>query len=246
MFRDITPTIMDLANGEVRTEAQMAALVKAREETALTVWDESQGRTANPSDGVSVLEILRVVARHVLDQAIMGVPNIVYCNQVSALGFHRGDGSYSPLRFGTMAKLLPIPGLDLGGKEENDVQISLRMFNHLVENGTLSPERVGKCHCGRYFLSVRLGQRKSRACSKAHQAVLTARGLRSSPAYLKKENEKNARRMAAVREGEKLMIRWIEEGRKHCEREGLLREWNEKNNSVLGKRALNNILEKGI
>ena len=244
-FRDITHTLISLANGDA-DEGVKVILIEARQETAMMILDESRGRIANPSGDIAVRRILAVISRHVLDQAIKGAPNIIYCNQASALGFHKENGSLAPMRFNTMSKLLPVPGLDLGEESDNDIQISLRMFGFLIENGTLSPEKVGKCPiCTRYFISQRSGQRRSRACSKAHQAVLVARELRSGHVYRDREKERNARRMAAVRTAERLVSMWKEERKSSTEVSRLLWSWNEENGSILGKRSINTILEKG-
>ena len=214
----------------------MALLNEARQKTA------GMDYFINPTGNEPVLRILKEVARHVLDQAIKGMP-VVYGEQVSALGFHKENGLLAPLRFDTAASFVPVPGLGLHNEFKPDIQVAFRMFGGLIEGGAISPERIGKCHCGRYFLSARLGQKKSRACSKDHQAVLISRELRSSKQYREMETKKNARRMAAVREGEKLMIRRIEEGKPHKERTCLLRDWNEKNGAILWRRGLSNILE---
>jgi len=48
----------------------------------------------------------------------------------------------------------------------------------------------------------------------------------------------------AVREGEKLFLKWIGEGRSHREAQSMLRKWNESLSSPLGEKALQNILDK--
>ncbi len=238
----ISEMLVDLANGT----PDLTLLVTARKETSAIIWDHSGARVVNPSSDAAILRILAVISRHVLDQTVQGAKNIVYCYQTSALGFHEENGSLQPLRFGTMAVLDPIPGLYLGEEQDGDVQIALRMFGHLIESGTIARERVGKCPvCGRYFLSSRLGKRKSRACSREHQAVLGAREHRAGERYQERGRARNAERMRAIREAERLLKWWAGEGRTPGERERLLRVWNRENGSALGKRAFYNILEKG-
>lgn len=140
------------------------------------------------------------------------------------------------------------PGWKVAGEfEPGEVRAILEIFDGLREGvDSIDGQRLGKCPiCSRYFVSLRSGERKSRACSKAHQAVLVARELRSSERYREREKARNARRMAAVREAQKLVRRWIEEGLPSKEREKRLLEWNTENGSALGKRAFYGILEKG-
>ena len=239
--RDITHTLISLANADA-DEAVKVVLIEARQETAMIVVDESRGRIANPSNDASVRRILAIVARHVLDQAIMGASNIVYCNQSSALGFHKENGSLSPIRFNTMSGLLPIPGLDLDEESESDIQISLRMFGFLIENGTLSPEKVGKCPiCTRYFVSRRSGQRRSRACGRSHQAILAAREHRQSSRYKADVKKKNTERMRLVRTAEKLIVEWIDQEVERPDRYQRLVAWNQQNAVQLSDKVIRRI-----
>lgn len=228
--------MVDLANGE----PDMALLNEIRQKTA------GMDCFINPTGNEAVLLILGGIARHVLDQAMMGAGTILYGEQVSGLGFHhRRNGLLAPRRFDTMASFKPLPGFGLDA-EPRDIQVAYRMFGGLIEGGTLFPERIGKCHCGRYFRSVRLGQKKSRACSPAHRAVLSSRELRADPDYKERANIRDAKRIAAVRKAGKLVSRWNLEGKSPQEKERLLRDWNEENGSILGKRSFFNILEKGV
>ncbi|OOH77758.1 hypothetical protein [Leptospirillum ferriphilum] len=232
---NLSEVLVNIANGE----PDLSLLVRIRQETA------GMDLFINPSSGdKAVLRILAVVAAFVLDQAIGGAVNIIYCEQVSFLGFHKEQGSLSPLRFGSSGTFNPLAPVGL--EKANDVQVAMRMFGALIEGGRLDPERVGKCHCGRYFLSARLGARKSRACSKAHQAILMSRELRSSPEYREREKQRNARRMAAVREAEKIIAAWKREGKSPGEVQNLLWDWNKGKGGILGKRSLYSILEKGV
>lgn len=115
-------------------------------------------------------------------------------------------------------------------------------------NGPIDPRKIRVCgvpECGKYFILKRGGQRESKACSKAHGNVLSARRLRASPAYLEKGRTKNTERMRAVREAEKLVQQWTNEGHDTINRQSLLWKWNAENGSILGKRAIAGILEKG-
>ena len=249
---NILRLLVDLANGEGDKECHKEILLHARQET------RGMDRFINPTGNEPVLRILQAISRGVLDQASNGLPTIVYGEQVSSLGFQRENGLFSPVRLDTTASFRLYPGWGLDGEKQEDVQVAFRMFGYLVSGGLLSPERVGKCPCplpmkdseprlcGRYFLSLRLGQKKSRACSKAHQAVLIAKELRDSPKYREKENARNARRMAAVREAEKRVAGWKKEGKTKEEVLSLLWTWNKENGSILKKRAFFNILEKGV
>ena len=128
----------------------------------------------------------------------------------------------------------------------NDIQVGYRMFGALIEDGTLSPEIVGKCYCGRYFKSARTGQRKSRTCSPEHRDILLAREYRAGERYEAKGRARNTERMRAVREAEKLVGQWTREGIPSKEKECLLWKWNDENGAVLRKRALYRILEGGV
>lgn len=73
-----------------------------------------------------------------------------------------------------------------------------------------------------------------------------SRKFRTSLRYQEGGKERNARRMAAVREAEKRVSGWKKEGKNAGEVSRLLWAWNAENGSILGKRAINNILSKGV
>lgn len=130
------------------------------------------------------------------------------------------------------------------------IRDTFRVFDGLKQgrSAPMDTSRLRLCSapgCDKFFLAARTGKRESRGCSKQHRAIIVARELRSSPAYLQREKERNAKRMAAVRVAEKLMNQWINEGKTARERELSLRKWNEANGAIIGKRAFYNILEKG-
>lgn len=131
------------------------------------------------------------------------------------------------------------------------IRDSFRVFDDIRKGreGPMDATRLGICQapgCNRFLISPRLGKRRSRACSKTHQAIITAQSLRSSEAYRERERERNARRMAAVREAEKIVTAWKREGKSPGEIQRLLLDWNKGNGGILGKKSLYSILEKGV
>jgi len=130
------------------------------------------------ADQEKVESILGKIAGHVLWQVIRGDRLIAYGEYVSALGLTIEDGAYGFRRFDTTAPFKPLPGLFLDNEGPNNIQVAYRIFEHLTSGGIIDSERVGKCYCGRFFRSLRAGARKSRACSKAHQAILSSREMR--------------------------------------------------------------------
>ena len=237
-----THSLTEILVGLANKEPDIPLLVKIRQETA------GMDFFINPSSGdEAVLRILAVVAAHVLNQAIKGALDLMFANHTVALGFHKEGGVLVPYRYNTTASFEPIPGLGLDAEKKNDVQVAFRMFGALTEGGMLDPGNLGKCPvCSRFFISLRSGARKSRACSKAHQAVLMSQELRSSPEYREREKQRNARRMAAVREAEKIVATWKREGKSPGEVQNLLWDWNKVKGGILGKRSLYSILEKGV
>ena len=106
-------------------------------------------------------------------------------------------------------------------------------------------EPLGRCEvCRRFFISLRGGKRRSRACGKQHQAVLSSRESRNSDTYRAKERLRNRERMAAVREAERLVRQWRRKGMTDKEQANLLWMWNDEKGSILGKKAIFNILKK--
>ena len=227
-----TRLLVDLANGEAREKILDARRFTMGQDLFIRADEENVG------------VIIGKIAGHVLDQVIRGSVSIVYGEHVSALGLAREGRGYGFRKFDTTTSFKPLPGLDLGNETANDIQVAYRIFEHLVSGESIDSGRVGQCYCGRYFLSIRTGKRKSRACSKAHQAVACARKLRESPAYLQRERDRNTERMRLVREAEKLVRKWVGEGMTARECERLLHVWNDRKGSVLGKRAFFNLLEK--
>ena len=199
-----------------------------------------------------VLSGLKAFAAELIDMLMMhgSSPHpVVWCQRVSfsVLASHDGERQFDEYSGAYHRKAQP------GWRIANDyspeeIDPVLAVFDALREKITsIDPGRLGKCPvCGLYFVVRRGGQRKSRACSREHGNTLSARRLRTSPAYLEKGREKNTARVRAMREATKLVRQWIEEGRNHKEREKLLRDWNNKNGNLLGKKAFFNILEKGV
>lgn len=231
---ETTRLLVSLANGEAGV-----AILEARQSTmGMDLFLRG--------DEVSVGRIVGKISSWVLGQVIRGSHSIIYGEHVSALGLTKEDGSYGFQKFDTTAPFNPLPGLHLDNEAQTDIQVAYRIFGFMTDGVRIDSERVGQCYCGRFFFSLRAGERKSRACSKAHQAVLSARMLREHPDYLQKERNRNTKRMSAVREAEKLLHAWMNEGRTARECEKLLHSWNTKNGSVIGKRSFFNILEKGV
>ena len=192
---------------------------------------------------------LSLLAGEILDNLLSGKSVIVWAMRPAFYQIVLRGGSHVFEKAVDGAERFAAPGWKVAGEfETGEVRAILEIFDGLQEGATsIDTRRLGKCPiCSRYFVSLRTGSRKSRACSKAHQAVLVARELRSSELYRKREKGRNARRMAAVREAERLVSRWKEEGRPSSDISRLLWLWNKENGAILGKRSINNILDKEV
>ena len=223
-----------------------------REEISYRLIDAAMRGLHLSSSRESVLDGLSALASGMLSRMIPSSPvgGSIYWRQTVSVDMLRNNGGL--FTFDTTASIQeqnPIKEWDrLCRIEPQTIRDAFRVFDVLKRGreGTMDARLLRICGvdgCGRFFISARSGARVSRACSKAHQAVLTARDLRASPPYLEREKRRNARRMAAVREAEKLVGQWTEEGKTPDERERLLWKWNEENGSVLGKKAVFNVLE---
>ena len=192
---------------------------------------------------------LSLLAGEILDNLLSGKRVIVWAMRPAFYQMVLRGGKYVFEDSVSGADRFVAPGWKVAGEfEPVEVRAILEVFDGLRGGvNSIDGQRLGKCPiCSRYFVSLRSGERKSRACSKAHRAVLLARELRSSERYRERENNRNARRMAAVREAERLVSGWRKEGKSGSELSRLLWAWNAEKGSILGKRAINTILEKGV
>lgn len=141
---------------------------------------------------------------------------------------------------------MAMPGWDV----PNDafvVFIQLIFAKFIRDEPLIDPNKIRLCaisECERFFVPKRGGQKASKTCSKAHALLLSSRKQRQNDSYRNRERERNRARMKTVREGEKLFLKWIGEGRSHREAQSMLRKWNESLSSPLGEKALHNILDK--
>lgn len=192
---------------------------------------------------------LSLLAGEMLDNLLAGLSVIVWAMRPAFYQIVLRGGSHVFEDSVSGADRFVLPGMKVAADfKPAEIRAILEVFDGLREGATsIDTRRLGKCPiCSRYFVSLRTGSKKSRACSKAHQAVLVARELRSREPYRKREKERNARRMAAVREAERLVSRWKEEGRPDSDICRLLWSWNKENGAILGKRAINSILDKEV
>lgn len=231
----VMPLLVGLANGDVLRETGKRLLLEARKRTA------GMDFFVNPSSDEAVFRILRAIAGHILDQLVHGAHNVVYGEHVASLGLSREGESHNFRKFDTTATFKPIPGLGLQDEAQNDVQVAYRLFQEVVQGQGLASERIGRCYCGRFFVSSRMGQRKSKACSSAHQAALSTKKQREK----KGEAGKEAHRvyMNHLNEAKRLVYRMIGEGMGRKEVVDNLRQWNKEKGSPLKEKALNTILE---
>ncbi|MHB1927660.1 MAG: hypothetical protein ACYCRD_10410 [Leptospirillum sp.] len=208
------------------------------------------------SDRDAVFEGLSALSEEMLSRMIAHAPgsiNPIYWRQTISVDALRqnDDGLFEFETFPSIQGQNPISGWEkLIRLNPQAIRDAFRVFDSLREGrkGPMDQRNLRMCavpKCGRYFIIRRGGQRESKACCKAHGNILSARRLRASPKYQERERHRNTERMRAVREAEKLVRKWIEDGKTPKERETLLRSWNAENGSHLGKRAFFNILEKG-
>lgn len=244
--------LVALANQELSLQILMEIAEAVLQEVA--VLDPILKRRPDPvgvPDIGRIAEGLSLLAIELIDKLIEArtkkLAFITYAAQEKTDSLYWKDGRYifGDIAFGFNRRAIPTWKISKV-LSEIDIHDVLQVFSHLQNKiGPIDPERLGKCPiCGRYFVSRRRGKRKSRACSKDHQAVLVARELRSSPAYREREKLRNTQRMSAVREAESLVSMWRNEGKTKSEVFHLLWDWNKKNGSILGKRSIHNMLEK--
>ena len=200
-----------------------------------------------------VLGGLSALSREMLLRMLDPSTDPIYWRQTVSLDVLTRNGEH--FQFDTISSIAgqnPMDGWDqLCRLHPQTIRGAFRVFDALRNGrgGKMDVKLLRICElagCGRFFISPRGGARASRACSRAHQAVLVSRKLRSSPTYREREKNKTARRMAAVREAEKRVSGWKKEGKTREEVSSLLWTWNKENGAVLGKRAVNTILEKGV
>lgn len=191
---------------------------------------------------------LSLLAGELLDNLLSGKRIVLWAMRPAYYQMVLRDGRHVFEDSVSGADRFVLPGMRVAVDfNPTEIQAILEVFDELRKGVvSIDGQRLGKCQvCSRYFVSSRTGLRKSRACSKPHQSVLVARELRSSTAYRAREKARNTQRMAAVREAERLVAGWRNEGKTRSEISRLLWAWNAENGSVLGKRAINTILEKG-
>lgn len=238
---NMLPLLIEWANGE---------------ESGYRLIDAAMWGLNLSSNREDVFGGLSALAREMLSRMIApsgSLPDPIYWRQTVSVDLLRQNNGY--FTFDAIPSIEgqnPMSGWDQFCRlPPQTIRGAFQVFDTLLSGrrGAMDARLLRICGvdgCGRFFVSPRGGARESRACSKAHQAVLLSRELRASTAYREREKKRNALRMAAVRKAEILVRGWKEEGRTQKERESLLRAWNEKNGEVIKKRAFYNILEKEV